>query len=112
MNNTRKHSAFLVLGIFLLGACMRTPVTSIPSIVSEIAASFHVATTSLGILTTIPLICFGLVAVVVPMIGQKLGNELTIAIALLILFAGSWLRVLNYASLMIGTLLVGIGITF
>lgn len=112
MNNTRKHSAFLVLGIFLLGACMRTPVTSIPSIVGEIAASFHVATTSLGILTTIPLICFGLVAVVVPMIGQKLGNELTIAIALLILFAGSWLRVLNYASLMIGTLLVGIGITF
>ena len=108
MNNTRKHSAFLVLGIFLLGACMRTPVTSIPSIVGEIAASFHVATTSLGILTTIPLICFGLVAVVVPMIGQKLGNELTIAIALLILFAGSWLRVLNYASLMIGTLLVGV----
>lgn len=46
------------------------------------------------------------------MIGQKLGNELTIAIALLILFAGSWLRVLNYDSLMIGTLLVGIGITF
>ena len=102
MNNTRKHSAFLILGIFLLGACMRTPITSIPSIVGSIAASFHVATTSLGILTTIPLICFGLIAVVVPMIGQRLGNELTIAIALLILFAGSWLRILSYSSLMIG----------
>lgn len=112
MNNARKHSAFLVLGIFLLGACMRTPITAIPSIVNNIAASFHVPSTSLGILTTIPLICFGLLSVAIPNISQRIGNEMAIAIALVILFVGSWLRIINYSSLMIGTLLVGVGITF
>ncbi|MFC2673133.1 MAG: ABC transporter transmembrane domain-containing protein [Prevotella melaninogenica] len=37
MNKTAKHSGFLIMGIFLLGTCMRTPITSIPSIINEIA---------------------------------------------------------------------------
>ena len=71
-----------MLGFFLLGACMRAPFTSLPSVVNEIAASFHVPATSLGILTTIPLLCFGLLSSIVP------------------------------ATLMLGTVLIGVATTF
>jgi MFS transporter, CP family, cyanate transporter len=112
MKNTRQHSAFLVIGIFLLGASMRAPFTSIPSVINEIAASFHTPATSLGILTTIPLICFGLCSTLVPAIAQRLGNELTLFVALIMLSIGSFLRIHGFSALMIGTLMIGITTTF
>lgn len=112
MTNTRKHSAFLVLGIFLLGACMRTPITSIPSVINDIAGTLGVKATSLGILTTLPLICFGVFSPLVPVISRRLGNELTIAIITIILFIGSYMRIINQPLLFVGTLLVGLAITF
>lgn len=108
----RKHSTFLILGIFLLGACMRTPITSIPSMLNSIADGIGVKSTSLGILTTLPLICFGLISPFVPKISAKLGNEVTIALTMILLTAGSYLRIFNISSLFIGTLLVGVALTF
>lgn len=112
MNNSVKHSRLLIPGIFLLGACMRTPITSIPSIVKEIAQSFNIPETSLGILTTIPLICFGLFSVIIPAISRRWGNETTIAISLALLTIGSLMRIANYSMLIWGTILVGVAITF
>ena len=65
MKAVKKHSPLLILGLLLLGVCMRMPITAIPSVVKEIAHTFAVAPTSLGILTTIPLLCFGLLSAVV-----------------------------------------------
>lgn len=112
MKNSAKHSGFLVIGIFLLGACMRTPITSIPSIINEIATAFHVPATSLGILTTIPLICFGLFSVTVNWLSSRIGNEMAINWALVLLFVGCVLRVVSYSLLLWGTVLIGIAITF
>lgn len=112
MNNSIRHSRLLIPGIFLLGACMRTPITSIPSIVKEIAQSFNIPETSLGILTTIPLLCFGLFSVVIPALSRHWGNEVTIAVSLALLTIGSWLRIFNYSMLIWGTILVGVAITF
>lgn len=112
MKNTAKHSGFLVIGIFLLGACMRTPITSIPSIINEIAQAFHVPAMSLGILTTIPLICFGLFSVTVNWLSSRIGNEMAINWALVLLFVGCILRVVSYPLLILGTVLIGIAITF
>ena len=82
MEKVKKHSPLLILGLLLLGVCMRMPITSIPSVIKEIAQTFNVAPTSLGILTTIPLLCFGLLSSVVSATAQRIGNELTIAIAM------------------------------
>lgn len=87
------------------------PITSIPSVIKEIAQTFNVAPTSLGILTTIPLLCFGLLSSVVSSTAQRIGNELTLAIAMVLMFIGSYLRILNYTLLMVGTVFVGIAIT-
>ena len=95
MKTARQHRAFLIIGIFLLGASMRTPFTSIPSVINEIAASFHTPATSLGILTTIPLICFGLCSTLVPGIARRLGTELAL-----------------FSALLTGTLIIGVATTF
>lgn len=87
------------------------PITSIPSVIKEIAQTFNVAPTSLGILTTIPLLCFGLLSSVVSSTAQRIGNELTLAIAMVLMFIGSYLRILNFSLLMVGTVLVGMAIT-
>ena len=84
MEKVKKHSPLLILGLLLLGVCMRMPITSIPSVIKEIAQTFNVAPTSLGILTTIPLLCFGLLSSVVSATAQRIGNELTIAIAMVL----------------------------
>lgn len=112
MNNSIKHSRLLIPGIFLLGACMRTPITSIPSIVKDIANSLHIPETSLGILTTIPLLCFGIFSIVIPAISRRWGNEVTIAVSLALLTIGSLMRIANYSMLIWGTILVGVAITF
>ena len=59
---------------------MRMPITAIPSVIKDIAQTFNVETTSLGILTTIPLLCFGLLSSVVSALAQRIGNELTILV--------------------------------
>ena len=65
LEKIKKHSPLLILGLFFLGVCMRMPITAIPSVIKDIAQTFNVETTSLGILTTIPLLCFGLLSSVV-----------------------------------------------
>lgn len=111
MENVKKHSPLLILGLLLLGVCMRMPITSIPSVVAEIAQTFKVPTTSLGILTTIPLLCFGLLSSVVSATAQRIGNELTLTIAMVLMFIGSYLRIISFSLLMVGTVMVGIAIT-
>ena len=108
----RQYSRWLVLGIFLLAACMRSPFTSLPSVIDQIADSFHQPATNLGILTTIPLIRFGLCSTIVPSISRRWGNEVTLGVALLIMVIGSFLRIFNFVTLIFSTILVGIAITF
>lgn len=111
LEKVKKHSPLLILGLLLLGVCMRMPITSIPSVIKEIAQTFNVAPTSLGILTTIPLLCFGLLSSVVSSTAQRIGNELTLAIAMFLMFIGSYLRIQSFSLLMVGTVLVGVAIT-
>lgn len=87
------------------------PITAIPSVIKPIANSFHVAPNSLGILTTIPLLCFAILSAPVSSLAQRWGNELVLAIGMLIMAIGSWMRIFNFSMLIVGTILVGAAIT-
>lgn len=111
MLEKKNHSSLLLVGILLVGVCMRMPITALPSVIKDIAASFQVAPNSLGILTTIPLLCFGFISPLVSLLARKIGNEATIGLALLLLIVGSFVRIFNFWSLLGGTVLVGLAIT-
>ena len=103
----KKESQFL-WGMIFLGVALRTPFTTIPTVLGDIAQTFHVETASLGVLTSIPLIMFAVFSSLAPKFGEKFGLEVLFAGALLLMTGGSLLRILGLPMLYLGTLIIGI----
>ncbi|SUP59277.1 cyanate transporter [Weissella viridescens] len=78
-----KLSVYLLLSlsVVLIGTNMRAPVTTLPLMLNQIAASLHVATSQLGILTTIPLVMFVLVSNFAAKTMQLMGLKRAMAFA-------------------------------
>lgn len=96
----------------MLGVVMRAPFTALPAILIDVAAGLRVEVSSLGILTSIPLIMFALCSSLAPRLAAKFGMEKLMALVLLVMVLGSGMRVLNLPALYIGTMLVGATIAF
>lgn len=96
----------------MLGVVMRAPFTALPAILTDVAAGLGVEVSSLGILTSIPLIMFALCSSLAPRLAAKFGMEKLMALVLLVMVLGSGMRVLNLPALYIGTMLVGTTIAF
>ncbi|WP_024409364.1 MFS transporter [Streptococcus suis] len=108
----KKQSPFIIAGIVMLGVVMRAPFTALPAILIDVAAGLRVEVSSLGILTSIPLIMFALCSSLAPRLAAKFGMEKLMALVLLVMVLGSGMRVLNLPVLYIGTMLVGATIAF
>ncbi|HFI0633382.1 TPA: MFS transporter [Streptococcus suis] len=108
----KKQSPFIIAGIVMLGVVMRAPFTALPSILTDIATSLGVEVSSLGILTSIPLIMFALCSSLAPRLAAKFGMEKLMALVLLVMVLGSGMRVFSLPSLFLGTVLVGATIAF
>ncbi|MCT0008937.1 MFS transporter [Weissella confusa] len=106
----KNQSPFLVPGIVMMGMILRIPFTSIPPVISEVAKGLGVSISSLGILTTIPLLSFAIVSPLAPKFGQKWGIEKLFAIFVLLMAVGSLLRIISMPFLFLGTVLIGVGI--
>lgn len=106
----KDNSIFFVPGIILVGAVMRIPFTTIPTVLSDVADGLGVSVNSLGILTSIPLIMFAFCSSLAPRLADKFGLEKLFTMVLVALFAGSIMRVFNLPSLYIGTMIIGISI--
>lgn len=106
----KNQSPFLVPGIVMMGMILRIPFTSIPPVISEVAKGLGVSVSSLGILTTIPLLSFAIISPSAPKFGQKWGIEKSFAIFVLLMAVGSLLRIISMPFLFLGTVLIGVGI--
>ena len=56
----KKQSLFFVPGIILIGVSLRTPFTVLPIILGDISQGLGVEVSSLGVLTSLPLLMFTL----------------------------------------------------
>ncbi|MWV42486.1 MFS transporter [Paenibacillus sp. HJL G12] len=111
--NTRKQSAtwLVVLGIIVIAANLRAPLTSVGPLVSLIRDNVHISNTLAGLITTVPLLAFALLSPLVPKLGRRFGMELIILISLIILTIGIVLRSLSGAiNLYLGTAILGFAI--
>ena len=106
----KNQSPFFLPGILMMGMILRIPFTSIPPVISEVAKGLGVSVSSLGILTTIPLLSFAIVSPLAPKFGQKWGIEKSFAIFVLLMAVGSLLRIISMPFLFLGTVLIGVGI--
>lgn len=106
----KKRSLFFVLGIVLIGAVLRAPFTALPTVLGDIAQGLGVEVSSLGVLTSLPLLMFALFSSVATRFAQKIGLEHLFTYSLLVLTVGSVIRIFNLPLLYLGTLLIGASI--
>lgn len=103
----KKQSLFFVPGIILIGVSLRTPFTVLPIILGNISQGLEVEVSSLGVLTSLPLLMFILFSPFSTQLAQKIGLEHLFTYSLFFLTIGSLIRLINLPLLYLGTLMVG-----
>lgn len=102
---------FIILGIIVIAANLRTPLTSVGPLVGLIRDDVQISNTLAGLITTLPLLAFALLSPLVPKLGRMYGVERIILIALIFLTVGIVIRSLSgAANLYIGTAILGFAI--
>jgi CP family cyanate transporter-like MFS transporter len=103
----------LAAGILLIAANLRPAVTSVPPLLPLIRADLDLSAAAAGLLTTLPLLCFGGLAPFAPSLGRRFGLERALAISLTLLALGLLVRLApTAAALFAGTLAAGGAIAF
>ena len=101
----------LAAGLVLAGLNLRIPVASVPPVIDEIADDLGFSTAVAGLVTSTPILCFGLLAPVAPVLARRLGAERTLALALVPVLVGVLVRAApSAAALFAGTILAGAGV--
>ncbi|HEV1948482.1 cyanate permease [Streptococcus pneumoniae] len=103
----KKQSLFFIPGIILIGVSLRTPFTVLPIILGNISQGLEVEVSSLGVLTSLPLLMFTLFSPFSTQLAQKIGLEHLFTYSLFFLTIGSLIRLINLPLLYLGTLMVG-----
>lgn len=101
----------LVLGVVLIAANLRPALASVGPLVGAIRGATGLSNAALGVLTTLPLLAFGIVSTLTPFVTKRIGVEGALAATLVLVGVGTAVRsVPSVALLYLGTALFGIGI--
>lgn len=107
----KTHRILLVVAIILIASNLRPAITSVGPIIDLLRESLSLSNFSIGILTSLPLIAFGIMSPIVPKMSMKYTNETTLIAGMIILVVGLVIRSVGFVPLLfIGTILIGIGI--
>lgn len=108
-----RTALFFVASIVLLATTLRTPLTVVGPVISFIRDGLGISNVLAGFLTTIPLLAFAVVSPFAPRIARRFGMEWTLFYSVLLLSLGILLRSVGVtAFLLIGTVLIGVAISF
>ncbi|NIK78114.1 CP family cyanate transporter-like MFS transporter [Paenibacillus castaneae] len=102
----------LVLGIILIAANMRAPLTSVGPLIGTIRDDLGISNTLAGMITTLPLLAFALLSPIAPKLARRFGTSTVLFGSLILLVIGMALRSsLGISSLLLGTVILGLGIS-
>ncbi|ATA21071.1 CP family cyanate transporter-like MFS transporter [Gibbsiella quercinecans] len=106
------YHSLLLFAFITLAMNLRAPLTSLPSVIEFIKTDLHINSGLAGLLTTIPVLCFGALAPVASAIIARVGIEKAIYVTLFGVTLGTLLRSADGLSLVLaGTLLLGAALT-
>ena len=109
----RRDQILLIAGIILIGFNLRPALSGVGPLIAMIREATGLSNSMLGLLTTLPLMAFGVLSTLTPLFTRRFGLEKTLSGALLLLTAGIVLRAFGYIPLLfLGTILLGIAIAF
>jgi CP family cyanate transporter-like MFS transporter len=108
---SRVSPVLLAAGVVLVAVNLRPAAASIGPVLNRIQADTGLSSGWAGALTTLPVLCFGLLAPLSPVLARRLGVHTSIAAALITLTAGMLLRLIpGVGFLFLGTAIAGAAI--
>jgi CP family cyanate transporter-like MFS transporter len=91
----------------------RPAVVAVAPVLGDLRADTGLSSSLAGLLTTLPVLCFGAFAPIAPRLARRIGLETAVASSLLLLAGGIALRLLSPTALLFaGSLLAGAAIAF
>ncbi|MBD8078243.1 CynX/NimT family MFS transporter [Cellulosimicrobium arenosum] len=107
----RPLSVGAAVAIVLAALNLRPAVVAVSPLIGEIRAAEGLSAAAAGLLTTLPVLCFGALAPVAPALSRRLGLERTLFGALVLLCVGFAVRLApTTTALFVGTVVVGCAI--
>ncbi|GAA4885597.1 CynX/NimT family MFS transporter [Actinomycetospora straminea] len=107
----RRGGALAAFAVLLLAANLRPPVVGVAPLVDQARDALGVSSGVAGLLTSLPVLCFGLLAPVAPRLARRWGLERLLVAALVVLAVGIALRLVSsLAVILVGSVLVGTAI--
>ena len=104
-------AGLLLLGLVLVALNLRPAIAGFGPLLSQIQLELQVSATTLSLLTTIPLLCFGFLAPLAPVLTRRSSTETVILGGMALTALGALLRVgPSLPWILLGTVLVGAGI--
>ncbi len=109
--SSRVRVVLLVLGILLLAANLRAALTGVAPLIGQIRTDTGLSNGVVGLLTALPLLAFGALSPVAPMLSRRIGMERALFASLFVLAAGILLRSAgSVTALFLGTAVLGAAI--
>jgi MFS transporter, CP family, cyanate transporter len=98
------------IALVLAALCLRGPFSAVGPVLDELAAELSVSTGALSVVTSLPLICFGLVSPFAPVLAARLGLHRGALAATAVIAVGIALRLAGVPGLFVGTVVLTSGI--
>lgn len=106
-----RRPLLLIAGILLIATTLRVTFTGAAPLLDAIRSEYGLTTAQTGLLTTLPLLAFGLVSPLAAGVARRFGIERSLLLAMILICLGIGLRSLPFVSLLfIGTAVIGCGI--
>jgi CP family cyanate transporter-like MFS transporter len=110
---SRAATLALVAAIVAVALNQRPAVVAVAPVLGDLRAETGLSSALAGLLTTLPVLCFGAFAPVAPRLARRIGLETAVALSLLLLAGGIALRLLSPVALLFaGSVLAGGAIAF
>jgi MFS transporter, CP family, cyanate transporter len=105
------HRVALVVAVAVVAFNLRPAIASVAPVLLDIQRSTGLSSTAAGLLTTLPVLAFGICSPLAAVLGRRFGMEETLVAALGLLVVGILARSLpSLGALFAGTVLLGIAI--
>lgn len=104
------RTALVLLALGLAALCLRGPIAAVGPLISDITSVDGLSTWEAAVLTGLPLLMFGLLAPLAPILAARFGARWAVAIALALIGVGLLMRTWTVPGLFLGSLVIGTGI--
>lgn len=107
----RATTVIILVGLIATALNLRAVINALALVLDEIRDTTGISSAGAGLLTTLPILCFGLAAPFAPRIAARIGLDRALILALIGLIVGTLVRIVpSTAVLFAGTAVVGLGI--